>query len=77
VFSGNALNQLNMTDSVDIAGQTPSLNIDTLAEEGNNPSITGRRFCLNDFNDNNEALSAIYRDKVYQSAIRFSVSALR
>ncbi|MFT6331391.1 MAG: iron complex outermembrane receptor protein [Bermanella sp.] len=68
-FSGNALRELNMTDSVDIASQTPGLNIGTPVGEGNNPSISLRGVGLNDFNDNNEGPIAIYRDEVYQSAM--------
>lgn len=68
-FSGNALRELNMTNSVDIAGQTPGLNIGTPVGEGNNPSITLRGVGLNDFNDNNEGPIAVYRDEVYQSAM--------
>ncbi|MDO6709726.1 TonB-dependent receptor [Aliiglaciecola sp. 2_MG-2023] len=68
-FSGNALRELNMTDSVDIAAQTPGLNIGTPVGEGNNPSISLRGVGLNDFNDNNEGPIAVYRDDVYQSAM--------
>jgi len=68
-FSGSALRELNMTNSVDIAGQTPGLNIGTPVGEGNNPSITLRGVGLNDFNDNNEGPIAVYRDEVYQSAM--------
>lgn len=68
-FTGNALRELNMTNSVDIAGQTPGLNIGTPVGEGNNPSITLRGVGLNDFNDNNEGPIAVYRDEVYQSAM--------
>jgi iron complex outermembrane recepter protein len=68
-FSGNALKELNMTNSVDIAAQTPGLNIGTPVGEGNNPSITLRGVGLNDFNDNNEGPIAVYRDGVYQSAM--------
>jgi iron complex outermembrane receptor protein len=68
-FSGAALRELNMTDSVDIAAQTPGLNIGTPVGEGNNPSISLRGVGLNDFNDNNEGPIAVYRDEVYQSAM--------
>lgn len=68
-FSGDALRELNMTDSVDIAAQTPGLNIGTPVGEGNNPSISLRGVGLNDFNDNNEGPIAVYRDEVYQSAM--------
>ncbi len=68
-FGGEALKELNMTNSVDIAAQTPGLNIGTPVGEGNNPSITLRGVGLNDFNDNNEGPVAVYRDEVYQSAM--------
>jgi len=68
-FSGDALRELNLTDSTDIANQTPGLNIGTPVGEGNNPSISLRGVGLNDFNDNNEGPIAVYRDNVYQSAM--------
>ncbi len=68
-FDGNALRELNMFNSVDIAGQTPGLNVGTPVGEGNNASITLRGVGLNDFNDNNEGPIAIYRDEVYQAAM--------
>ena len=68
-FSGDALRELNLTDSTDIASQTPGLNIGTPVGEGNNPSISLRGVGLNDFNDNNEGPIAVYRDEVYQSAM--------
>lgn len=68
-FSGDTLRELNMTDSTDIANQTPGLNIGTPVGEGNNPSISLRGVGLNDFNDNNEGPIAVYRDEVYQSAM--------
>jgi iron complex outermembrane receptor protein len=68
-FSGDMLRELNLTDSTDIASQTPGLNIGTPVGEGNNPSISLRGVGLNDFNDNNEGPIAVYRDEVYQSAM--------
>ncbi|WP_426357477.1 TonB-dependent receptor [Pseudocolwellia sp. HL-MZ19] len=68
-FSGDTLRELNMTDSTDLANQTPGLNIGTPVGEGNNPSISLRGVGLNDFNDNNEGPIAVYRDEVYQSAM--------
>ena len=68
-FSGTALRELNLTSSVDIAAQTPGMNIGTPVGEGNNPAITLRGVGLNDFNDNNEGPIAIYRDEVYQAAM--------
>ena len=68
-FSGDAMRELSMTNSTDIAAQTPGLNIGTPVGEGNNPSITLRGVGLNDFNDNNEGPIAVYRDEVYQSAM--------
>lgn len=68
-FSGQTLRELNLTNSVDIAGQTPGLNIGTPVGEGNNPAITLRGVGLNDFNDNNEGPIAVYRDEIYQGAM--------
>ena len=68
-FSGEALKELNLTNSVDIAAQTPGLNVGTPVGEGNNPSITLRGVGLNDFNDNNEGPIAVYRDEIYQGAM--------
>ena len=59
-FSGDMLRELNLTDSTDIASQTPGLNIGTPVGEGNNPSISLRGVGLNDFNDNNFLVSAKY-----------------
>lgn len=68
-FSGDMVRDMNFINSVDIAAQTPGLNIGTPVGEGNNPSITLRGVGLNDFNDNNEGPIAVYRDGVYQSAM--------
>lgn len=68
-FMGEEMRELNMTNSIDIAAQTPGLNIGTPVGEGNNASISLRGVGLNDFNDNNEGPIAVYRDDVYQSAM--------
>ena len=68
-FSGNALKKLNLTNSVDVASQTPNFSIGTPVGEGNNPSIVLRGVGLNDFNDNNESNIAVYVDEVYRSAM--------
>ncbi len=68
-FSGDALRQLNLTNSVDVASQTPNFSIGTPVGEGNNPSIVLRGVGLNDFNDNNESNIAVYVDEVYRSAM--------
>ncbi len=68
-FSGDTLQELNLTNSTDISAQTPGLTIGTPVGEGNNPSISLRGVGLNDFNDNNEGPIAVYRDEVYQSAM--------
>ena len=68
-FSGAAIRQLNLTNSVDIASQTPNFSIGTPVGEGNNPSIVLRGVGLNDFNDNNESNIAVYVDEVYRSAM--------
>jgi iron complex outermembrane receptor protein len=68
-FSGEGLRQLNLTNSVDLASQTPNFSIGTPVGEGNNPSIVLRGVGLNDFNDNNESNIAVYVDEVYRSAM--------
>ncbi len=68
-FSGDALRQLNLTDSVDVATQTPNFSIGTPVGAGNNPSIVLRGVGLNDFSDNNESNIAVYVDEIYQSAM--------
>jgi len=68
-FSGDALRKLNLTNSVDVASQTPNFSIGTPVGAGNNPSIVLRGVGLNDFNDNNESNIAVYIDEVYQSAM--------
>lgn len=68
-FSGDALRSLNLTNSVDVASQTPNFSIGTPVGEGNNPSIVLRGVGLNDFNDNNESNIAVYIDEVYRSAM--------
>ncbi len=68
-FTGDATRALGFTNSVDIAAQTPALNIGTPVGEGNNPSLVLRGVGLNDFNDNNESPVAMYRDDVYISAM--------
>ncbi len=68
-FSGEGLKQLNLTNSVDLASQTPNFSIGTPVGAGNNPSIVLRGVGLNDFNDNNESNIAVYVDEVYRSAM--------
>ena len=68
-FTGDAAKKLGFINSVDIAAQTPGLNIGTPVGEGNNPSLVLRGVGLNDFNDNNESPVAMYRDDVYISAM--------
>jgi len=68
-FSGDSLRRLNLTNSVDVASQTPNFSIGTPVGAGNNPSIVLRGVGLNDFNDNNESNIAVYIDEIYQSAM--------
>ncbi|MDT8319498.1 MAG: TonB-dependent receptor [Xanthomonadales bacterium] len=68
-FSGDAIRQLNLTDSIEVAGQTPNFSVGTPVGAGNNPSIVLRGVGLNDFNDNNESNIAVYVDEIYQSAM--------
>ncbi len=66
-YTGDALREFSLENSVDLAGQTPGLNVGTPVGEGNNPSFTLRGVGLNDFNDNNEGPIAIYTDEVYNA----------
>lgn len=68
-FTSESIDNLGLSDSVDIVSQVPSLNVGTPVGEGNNPSFTLRGVGLNDFNDNNEGPIAIYVDDVYQAAL--------
>jgi len=68
-FTGDAARELGFVNSVDIAAQTPNMNIGTPVGEGNNPSLVLRGVGLNDFNDNNESPVAMYRDEVYISSM--------
>ena len=68
-YTGEALQQLGLENSVSLAAQTPGLNVGTPVGEGNNPSFTLRGVGLNDFNDNNEGPIAVYTDEVYNAAL--------
>ncbi len=68
-FSAEAIRELAVVNSTDIAAHTPNLNIGTPVGEGNNPSIVLRGIGLNDFNDNNESNVAMYIDEVYRAAL--------
>ena len=68
-FSAEAIRELNVVNSTDIAAHTPNLSIGTPVGEGNNPSIVMRGIGLNDFNDNNESNVAMYIDDVYRAAL--------
>lgn len=68
-FSGDAMDKLGFSNSVDIATQTPGLNIGTPVGEGNNPSLVLRGVGINDFNDNNESTVGLYIDEVYMGAL--------
>lgn len=68
-YTGEAIQELGLENSVSLAAQTPGLNVGTPVGEGNNPSFTLRGVGLNDFNDNNEGPIAIYTDEVYNAAL--------
>ncbi|MBL4672197.1 MAG: TonB-dependent receptor [Arenicella sp.] len=68
-FSGDDIDALGFSNSVDIAAQTPSLSIGTPVGEGNNPSLVLRGVGINDFNDNNESTVSLYVDEVYLGAL--------
>ena len=68
-FSGETIEKLGFTNSVDVVAQTPNLSFGTPVGEGNNASLTMRGVGLSDFNDNNEGPVAVYVDEVYISAL--------
>ena len=68
-YTGDSLQKLGLENSVNLAAQTPGLNVGTPVGEGNNPSFTLRGVGLNDFNDNNEGPIAVYTDEVYNAAL--------
>lgn len=68
-FSGDDMDALGFSTSVDIAAQTPGLSIGTPVGEGNNPSLVLRGVGINDFNDNNESTVSLYVDEVYLGAL--------
>ncbi|MCC7412310.1 MAG: TonB-dependent receptor [Gammaproteobacteria bacterium] len=68
-FSGEQLKALGMSTSMDIAAQTPGLNIGVPTGEGNNPVIALRGVALNDFNDALEGPVAVYVDEAYKSML--------
>ena len=68
-YTGEAIQELGLENSVSLAAQTPGLNVGTPVGEGNNPSFTLRGVGLNDFNDNNEGPIAVYTDEVYNAAL--------
>ncbi|HEU4627969.1 MAG TPA: TonB-dependent receptor [Steroidobacteraceae bacterium] len=68
-FSADALRELSVTDSNEVAQHTPGLNFGAPVGQGNNPSLTLRGVGLNDFNDNNESPVAVYVDEIYSAAL--------
>ncbi len=68
-FTGQQIQQLGFTNSIDIVAHTPGMTFGTPTAAGNNANIALRGVALNDFNDNNESPVAIYIDEVYVSAI--------
>jgi iron complex outermembrane receptor protein len=68
-FNSEAIRELSVINSTDLAAHTPNLSIGTPVGEGNNPSIVMRGIGLNDFNDNNESNVAVYIDDVYRAAL--------
>lgn len=66
-FSETRLRELQLTDPIDLAGQTPGLNI-RFTDGNTNPIINIRGIGLNDNNSNNNPSTAVHIDDVYLSS---------
>lgn len=64
-FSGDAIADLGIQSSADIAGIVPNLEIGLPAGEGNQPLIYIRGVGLSDTNSNNAGPNGVYVDEVY------------
>lgn len=67
-LSGEALNKLHMTESLDIARATPNLTVSAIAGSGTQPNFFLRGVGLNDFSLNNSGPIGVYVDEVYLSS---------
>jgi len=63
-FTSDQLNELGVSQPIDIAGQTPGLEIKNTIGNSN-PVITIRGVGLNDYNTNNSPSAAVHVDEVY------------
>jgi iron complex outermembrane receptor protein len=75
-LSGDELEKLGISTSVDIAAQTPNLKVGLPAGEGNIPAIFLRGVGLNDFNQNANGSVGWYVDDVYISQVSAQVFPL-
>ena len=68
-ISGDELAELGIAESVDIAAQTPGLQIGFPSGETNTPAIFLRGVGLNDYNANSNGSVGWYMDEVYVSQV--------
>jgi len=68
-LTGDELAKLGITESVDIAAQTPGLKIGFPSGETNTPAIFLRGVGLNDYNANSNGSVGWYMDEVYISQV--------
>lgn len=67
VFSGEALKQLGIDSTIDLAAYTPGLTIGQNTGEGDFPYISIRGVSVRDFADTNESPSAVYINEFYKA----------
>jgi iron complex outermembrane receptor protein len=66
-FSGEAMKALGLTNSIQLAAQTPGLQTAQIFGEGNIPIVSIRSVGLIDFSEHNESPSAVYVDEFYKA----------
>ena len=66
-FTGDAMRELGFDSSLEVATQTPGLQMAQNFGEGNIPVVSIRGVGLIDFSEHNESPSAIYVDEVYKA----------
>ena len=66
-FSGDLLRELGFDSSIDLAAQTPGMQMAQNFGEGNIPVINIRGVGLIDFSEHNESPSAVYVDEIYKA----------
>jgi iron complex outermembrane recepter protein len=67
-FSGNQMEQLGWTESIDVAGQTPGLIATNNSGDANVTLFSIRGINQGDYTENQEAPVAVYIDEVYVSS---------